>query len=342
MRLTLRLTRGLLASSVLVTGLVSCTGSDGAEPRPAPTTTPTVPAALEVDEPRPVRDPRQALAFVPESAETVTITDFDMVRARFGVPDLTSDDLMTDRTAFWERYDRESVALTDGLLRERHSTYWLDHGFTQDDVDWEARWTGPDGPGYVVAFRPDLEMERVRGALEEKELRGAELLAPQRLLVKGAADEGEVVWATDADLVGLTDTEAESTYLHKGCVPLQAALGPGATYEDQAAVLARHDVEDLLPLEAFSIGFDDQTATARIGAGRLDALERQALLDGWPVTGSIGLDDAFDGMPVADPGTGRIGLRVANPRAAALVTMTEMLPFAVCDEVVPFEEPTGL
>lgn len=342
MRLSLRPAGALLASSVLVTGLVSCTGSDGAAPRPAPTSTPTVPAGLQVDEPQPVRDPRQALAFVPESAETVTITNFDGIRARFGVPDLTSDDLMTDRTAFWERFDRESVALTHGLLRERHSTYWLDHGFTQDDVDWEARWTGPDGAGYVVAFRPGLPMDRVRGALDEEELAGAELLAPQRLLVKGAADEGEVVWATDADLVGLTDAEAESTYLHKGCIPLQTALGPDATYEDQEAVLERHDVEDLLELEAFSVGFDDQTATARIGVDRLDALERQALIDDWPVTGSIGLDDAFEGMPVADPGTGRIGLRVANPRAAAVVTMTEMLPFAVCGDVVPFEEPTGL
>lgn len=342
MRLTLRLTRGLLASSVVLTGLVSCTGSDGAQPRPAPTSTPTVPAALQVDEPEPVRDPRQALVFVPETAETVTITSFDGIRARFGVPDLTSDDLMTDRTAFWERFDRESVALTDGLFRDRHSAYWLDHGFTQDDVDWEARWSGPDGAGYVVAFRPDLPMDRVRGALQEKELTGAELLGPQRLLVKGAADEGEVVWATDADLVALTDREAESTYLHKGCIPLQTALGPDATYEDQESVLERHDVEDLLPLEAFSIGFDDQTATARIGVDRLDALERQALVDDWPDTGSVGLDDAFEGMPVADPGTGRIGLRLADPRAAGLLTLTERLPFAVCDEVVPFEEPTGL
>lgn len=341
MRLTLRLAQGLV-SSVLVTGLVSCTGTEGAAPRPEPSSTPTVPARLQVDEPQPVRNPRQALVFVPESAQTVTITHFDSIRARFGVPDLTSDDLMTDRSAFWERYDREAVTLTDGLLRERHSTYWLDHGFTQDDVDWEARWTGPDGAGYVLAFRPDLEMDRVRGALQEPELRGAELLGPQRLLVKGAADEGDTVWATDADLVGLTDADAETTYLHRGCVPLQRALGPDATYEDQEAVVEQHEPDELLPLEAFSVGFEDQTATARIGRDRYDALHRQALLQDWPVTGTIGLDDAFTGMPVADPAAGRIGLRVANPRAAAVVTLTELLPFAICPEVVPFEEPTGL
>ena len=338
----MRLTLGLLLSSVLVTGLVSCTGSDGPGPRPEPSGTPTVPARLQVDEPEPVRNPRQALVFVPESAETVTITSFDRIRARFGVPDLTSDDLMTDRLAFWERFDRESVALTGGLLRDRHSTYWLDHGFTQDDVDWEARWTGPDGAGYVVAFRPGLDMGKVRGALEEKELEGAELLGPQRLLVKGAPDEGGPVWATDADLVALTDPDAESTYLHQGCIPLQTALGPDATYEDQEAVLERQAPDELLPLEAFSIGFNDQTATARIGRDRYDALDRQALIDDWPVTGTIGLDDAFTGMPVADPGTGRIGLRIANPHAAAVVTMTEMLPFAICNEVQPFEEPSGL
>ena len=32
------------------------------------------------------------------------------------------------------------------------------------------RFTGPEGPGYVLAFRPDLDMAKVEGALGEKTL----------------------------------------------------------------------------------------------------------------------------------------------------------------------------
>ena len=33
---------------------------------------------------------------------------------------------------------------------------------------------------------------------------------------------------------------------------------------------------------------------------------------------------------------------VERPRAAATLTLTGQLPFAVCNEVVPLAEPTGL
>jgi len=272
----------------------------------------------------------------------LTVTDFDAVRARLGVPDLTSDDLMTDRSAFWERADREAVLLTGGLLREDGSRFMLDHGFTQDDVDWEAHFTGPDGAGWVLAFRPDLDMRRVRGALGEDALTGATVLADQHLVVKGVADEGERVWAMDPVFADLTAADAESTYFQKGCVPVRTALGPDATYDDQAALVAQQDPTYLRPLEAFTVSFGDQVATARLGVDRIDLHARADLVDIWPTTGPIGIGDAFEGLAVADPGTGRIGLRVTNPVAAANLTLAETLPFAVCNEVEPFEEPTGL
>jgi hypothetical protein len=272
----------------------------------------------------------------------LTVTDFDAVRARLGVPDLTSDDLMTDRSAFWERASREAVLLTDGLLREESSRFMLDHGFTQDDVDWEAHFTGPDGPGWVLAFRPDLDMRRVRGALGEDALAGATVLPDQHLVVKGIADEGERVWAMDPVFADLTAPDAESTYLRSGCVLVRTALGPNATYDDQAALVAQEDPTYLRPLEAFTVSFGDQVATARLGVDRIDLHARADLVDIWPNTGPIGIADAFEGLAVADPGTGRIGLRVTNPVAAADLTLTATLPFAVCNEVEPFEEPTGL
>jgi hypothetical protein len=314
------------------------TAPDRAQPQP----TPTIPSALELTDNEPARDPRQALALVPDSATVLTITDYDAIRARIGVNDLTSDSLMTDRTAFWEQAAHESVLLTRGLLREDNSVFMLDHGFTQDDVDWEARFTGPAGSGYAVAFRPDLDMDRVRGALKERALVGATLLDGEHLLVKGVADDGDPVWAMDPALRKLTETGAESTYLRRGCVPVQVALGVDATYEDQAALVAAADPTYLRPLEAFSVSFGDQVATARLGIDRIDLHERAHLVDLWPDTGGVGLEDGFEGLAVADPSTGRIGLRVVDPVAAATLTLTEMLPFAACNEVLPFEEPTGL
>ncbi|WP_109507066.1 hypothetical protein [Nocardioides speluncae] len=332
---------GTLLTVVAGAALVGCGGTTNAErpsgpTEPAPTTIPPVVRA---------GGPARVLALVPESATTLTITDFDAVRARLGVPDLTSEDLMADRTAFWERAGKESVLLTDGLLREDSSAFMLDHGFTQDDVDWEARWTGPDGPGYALAFRPDLDLSGVQaavkagtGPLDET----ARVLAADHLLVSGEATDGGPVWATDPAITDLVVTGEESAYLRRGCLPLQEALGVDATYEDHEAVLAEYDVTELEPLEAVALTFKDQVVTARLGEGRTDLRERADLGPDWPVTGSIGFEDGFTGMPVIDPNTGRIGYRVANPVAAANLTLTHLLPFAICDEVEPFEEPTGL
>jgi hypothetical protein len=218
----------------------------------------------------------------------------------------------------------------------------LDHGFTQDDVDWEARFTGPDGAGYALAFRPDLDMAEVRGALKEKALKGASVLGKEHLLVKGVAEEGDPVWAMDPLLPKLVDVGgAESTYLRRGCVPVRDALGADATSADQEALIAKADPTYLRPLEAFSVSFGDQVATARLGRDRTDLHERAHLVGLWPDTGTFGLKDGFAGLAVADPSTGRIGLRVVDPVAAATLTLDEMLPFAVCNEVLPFEKPTS-
>ena len=339
MRERLSVTVGAGVLLVLASG---CGSTPSAPDRTQPEPNQTVPSSLELAEGEPARDPRQALALVPDSATVLTITDFDAIRARIGVNDLTSDSVMADRTAFWEQAARESVLLTDGLLREDNSVFMLDHGFTEDDVDWEAHFTGPDGPGYAVAFRPDLDMDRVRGAMKETALSGATLLEEEHLLVKGVATEGQPVWAMDPALRKLTETGAESTYLRRGCVPVQVALGVDATYEDQAELVNAADPTYLRPLEAFSVSFGDQVATARLGLERTDLHERAHLVGLWPDTGGgIGLDAGFEGLAVADPSTGRIGLRVVNPVAAATLTLAEMLPFAVCNEVLPFEEPTG-
>lgn len=336
---------GLLVAASL---LAACTSTpERATTRDVPTDDPTVVAGLALPEHAAPDDPRQVLSLVPADAEVVTITDFDAVRSRLGAEELTGESLMTDRSAFWAEAEREAVLLTDGLLRAGSSRFELDHGFTQDDVDWEAHFTGPDGAGWVLAFRPDLDLSRVRGALKEKELRGARLMPAQHLLVHGTAAEGDPVWAMEGLWTSLTEEGAESTYLRRGCVPVREALGPDATYDDQVALVEQQDPTYLRPLEEVAVSFRDAIATARLapeheGERRLDVHARADIVEVWPATGSPGVGDAFGGLPVADPTTGRVGLQVASPVAAAAVTLTGQLPFAVCNEVLPFEEPTGL
>lgn len=310
---------------------------------PEPTASPTLSVAPLT--PRTALRPEvAALALVPASAEHVTITDLDAIRARLGVPDLTSQDLMTDRQAFWDRAERQAVLLTDGLLRADNSELWLDFDVTEDDVDWEARFSGPQGGGYVLGFRPDQDMAKVQAAVDAGvgPLDGATVWPDLHLLTAGVAGEGEPVWASDPALVGLVREPAESTYLRRGCIPFADALGPDATVEDQDAVLAHHDVAALDDLPAVAISFGDDVATAWFAPGRDDLFDRADLLGDWPTTGPLGFGDGFADDTAVDPSTGRIGLHVTNPVAAANLTLTDLLPFGVCPDVTPMDEPTGL
>lgn len=287
---------------------------------------------------------RSALTLVPADASVVTVTDFDESRASLGVPDLTSDDPMTDRNDYWERARRESVLLAEGLLLAESSRLMLDYGFTQDDVDWEVHFTTPAGPGWILGFRPDLDLAPVQRAVTDgvAGLGGAQVDAARHLVSVGAATGGQDTWGTIGGIVELTsDTPAESTYYRAGCVPLGAALGPDADVEDQEAVVSRHDPAAFAALTRFAVSFADGVATARLGPDRTDLFARAELAGDFPTVGAIGFGDAF-AAAVADPSSGRIGYDVVAPVAAATATLTDLLPFAVCNEVTPMAEPTGL
>ncbi|WP_457207104.1 hypothetical protein, partial [Nocardioides sp. P5_C9_2] len=227
---------------------------------------------------------------------------------------------------------------------EHDSELLLDHGFTSDDVDWEAHFLTPDGPGWVLALRPDLDMARVAGAVDARAagLGGADVDAERHLVSVGAATGDDETWAERPGIVDLTSAGAdEATYYRAGCVPLAQALGPDADAEDQDALVARHDPTDLEPLETFAVGFADGIVTARLGPDRPDLFDRAALAGDFPTVGPVGFVEAFT-LPVVDPSTGRIGWTVRHPDAAAGLVLTDVLPFAVCPEVTPTEEPTGL
>ena len=329
----------LILAALVATLTASC-GRDipppDAEPSPmhSPTTTahPPFDAGLEPAE--------AALAMVPGSATTVTVTDFDEIRKDLGVPDLTSEDPVSHRFDFWERARTEAPLMMEGLLRADNSEFLLDHGFTQDDVDWEAHFTGPDGNGYIVAFRPDLDLDAVSRAVEAGAgpLDGARVIVEDHLLVSGTAEDGVGVWAADPTWDGLVGEPAESTYLRRGCIPLNDALGPDAGAEEQQDLVARHPVTNLDDLPGFSVAFGDHNAVVRMEQNRDDLFDRLDLGRDWPVPG---FGSAFR-SGVGDPGSGRIGYTVPRPGQAAALTLLEELPFAVCNEVSPIAEPTGL
>lgn len=334
----------VLAVAVLATVAAGC--GEEADPVPPTAGTPSTPPlpAYAADTRTPAA--RAALALVPESATEVTVTDFDESRAALGVPDLTSESLATDRTAYWERARQETVLLAQGLLRDHDSALLLDHDFTSDDVDWEAHWTGPDGQGWALGLRPDLDMGRVAAAADAGvgPLDGADV-DPRRHLVTGGASGPATPGESWGALPHVRDlasqVPAESAYYRAGCVPLRDALGPDAGADDVEGVLAEHDVPHLEDLERFSVTFVDGTATARLGHERTDVLDRSDLAADFPTVGPAGWRDAFDN-PVNDPATGRVGWDVTDPGLAAGLVLTDVLPVGVCPEVDPVEEPTGL
>ena len=141
------------------------------------------------------------------------MTDFDRVRARLGVPDMTSADLMTDRSRFWEQAPGAAVLLHEGRLRDQNSLFELDYGFTQDDVDWELGFTGNNTSGFVLGFRPDLDLAPVRQAVADGAgpLAGATVLAEEHLLVVGdAAPTAAQSWADEPWAAAVVAQPADS------------------------------------------------------------------------------------------------------------------------------------
>ena len=326
-----------LTTAVLLVALSACNG--------APASAPTLSAEPVPAPPLPTTGPLSALDLVPESATVATFTDFDAIRIRFGVPDMTSADLSADLINFWDQVDTRVVLLTDGLFRADNSTWEHDYGFTEDDVDWEVHFTGPEGSGYAVGFRPDLDLTGVREALQAVQ-EGAKV---ESATLAGATLDGHVLelgtayagsWADDPTWGHLVVPDVESAYLSKGCEPLEDALGDAAV-DDPRAEHVRETAPDLDALDAWSISFSDGIVTALVGLGRDDVIARTDLGTAWPVTGPITFHDGFN-QPLDDPVAGRIGYRVVNPQAAASLTLTGVLPFAVCNTSIPVIEPTGL
>ena len=249
------------------------------------------------------------LALVPDDATLLEVTDFDQVRLQLGFGDMSSESDRAERARFWRVADERAPLLSPGLLRDPAAAYEQRFGFTQDDVSWEARFSGPSGEGYVVKLRDDLALDGVQQAVAASDgpIAGAAVDDDAHLVTLGTTGEPTQSWAADPTLRQLVGSIAGATYLSRACLPL-----------DVGADLAALD-----ELGAFSVSFGGRLATARLGPVRGDVFDRARL----PTDAEFARAYA---SPVADPQSGRIGYTLADPAQAARLALEQRLPFAVC------------
>lgn len=305
-----------------------------------------------------------ALALAPGDTAYLTITDWHAIKTRHGAQELTSESIQTDRIEFWRSITHDTVLLTDGALRDQNSLLQQRYGLTQDDVRWEVRWSAAstDGAGMALRLRDDLDLDGLARAVADEVpgVEGAEVIETDRLLVRGAGDPMDPLAANYA--VGVVMGEAvESQVVVPGCLGWPDALGVDATIEEQESVAGAHAVEDLLDLDAWSLGFAGRGAVATLAYpegtsaqdAAADAAVRVAMAQEWPTTESVGWNDAF-GLPGDLQGEGfligerggltiaTIDYRVINTTAAANVALAGLVPIAVCSQIDWLAEPTGL
>ena len=293
---------GALLGTLLLAG---CSDEQPAtEPEPAPTATSTAPSF------DPGQEPASAvLALVPADAGTLTVTDFDQVRAELGADGLSGHSTPEEVASFWQRADRERPLLTSGLLRSDDTHLSQKYGFSEIDVAWEAHFSDADDHeiGWVLSFRDGTDMAQVARAVEDPQtpVHGGQVDAGGLLVTSGTAADPAESWAADPELAPLAGTAANSTYVSRQCVP----GGTGA---------------DLDELGDYSVQFQGSLVTARLGEARHDLFERMRLGESDPAFAA-----AYAGG-VADPTTGRIGYQMTDPAAAAKLALEHDLPFATC------------
>ncbi|MEO9322368.1 hypothetical protein ABFT23_02700 [Nocardioides sp. C4-1] len=310
----------LLAASTLALALTACSDDAPVVVPPQDAGTTTAPAY------DPDLEPAAAvMAVVPADATLLEVTDFVQLRLQLGFGELTSRSPADERRRFEREASTTAAMLSRGALRG--TDYLQRYGFGQDDVDWEARFEGPSGVGYVVGFRDDLDMAGVQqaAAADDGPLVGATVVPAAHLVAVGATREPAQSWAADPDLLALVGQKAGATYVSRECVPADEAFGEvrGELAPSPAALVGALD-----PLETFSVSFAGRLVTARLGAPRDDVFERARLGDQLPATDPDFGQGYLD--PVADPRDGRIGFTIGDGPLAARLTQDRRLPFAVC------------
>ncbi|MBF4163957.1 hypothetical protein [Nocardioides acrostichi] len=293
----------LLAALVAATA----TACGSSIPSPEETAIPTAAAAPVVDEGRPT--PAEiAVQHVPDDVSAIAVTDFDAVALDLGITKLSSDLTPAARASFWKRAQTQTAMLSSGVLRPAETQLLSQFSFGQEDVGWEALLYDDAGKqvGWILGLHAIIDPQAVEKAVKAGvgPLKGARVDAADGLVLSGEAGDGSSTWSGPATLALLGDG-AVSTYVEQGCVPSS-------------------DDSGLLPLDAYSMSFQTELATARLGADRTDVFTRLQLTDDTPGIGGALRDG------VADPRSGRLGFQIVDPGDAATLTLRRRLGFTAC------------
>lgn len=311
--------RATLACAALATVvLAGCTS----EPKPVYQDPPApVAVATEYD---PSLEPSAAvLTLVPDSATSLTVTDFDQLRLVLGHGSLTGASPAAERAAFWRKVPT-TATLSTGLLRPDDARLRSDFAIGQDDVAWEATYDG----GWVLAFHETVPMAAVQRAVTAGvgRLKGAVVDAARHLVTSAAVPDVAQSWGAQASLLALVGREAVSTYVDRSCLSFDSVFGAGL--QAQLADAPAAALRALDELDAYAVALGTELATVQLGPRRSDAFDRVRLAEVMPPTRpDFGLAMS---RGVADPSSGRLGYTLTDPAAAAELTRTRRLPFAVC------------
>lgn len=315
----------MLLGAVAVTLLAGC----GGEPKQVvnPGDSEDSAAVAEYD---PSREPSAAvLSLVPDDATTLQVTDFDQIRLSLGFGSLTGRAPEAERAAFWRRFGT-TASFSDGLLRPVEGRLGR-LGLHQDDVAWEATYTG-DADGWVMAFHPKVPADRISRAIRAGigPLRGASFDAERGIVSSAELPDPGDSWAAVDGLPDLVGRQANATYVERGCVPLDDIYGDGIV--DQLGGQTKVDVAGLRELDTYSVALGDELATIQLGPDRSDGFTRLRLYQHLPE-----LQPDFGAVferGAADPGSGRLGYDIPRPDVAADWVRERRLPFAACDVAV--------
>lgn len=317
-----RRTRNAVAAALaLGLALTACSGDEEPEkPAPAPTES-SGPLGYDPD-----AEPAGAvLSLVPGDAVELRVTDWEQVRLDLAEPDLDGTSSAAQRRAFARKAAKQAPLMTDGVLRAADTAYQSGYGFGQDDVAWEAVFTGPSGDGWIVKFRDGLDMKKVQQAAKAGvgPLGDATVDAGTSVAGVGFAPSADASWAADGSAPDLTTQIAAGTLLRRGCLSTSQVYG-GARADQVAAA----DLAGLDELDTWAVSLGGDLATVRLGEPRPDAFDRARIADSLPRT-KPALDSALTDA-VADPRSGRIGYVVTDPTAAAELVRDDRLAFALC------------
>ena len=132
--------------------------------------------------------------------------------------------------------------------------------------------------------------------------------------------------AASARITGPFENAVSSTFVDRSCLSFDSVFGDGM--EAQLADAPAAALRALDELDAYSVALGAELVTVQLGPKRSDAFDRVRLAEVMPPT-----DPEFGvvmSRGVADPSTGRLGYTLNDPAAAAELTRTRQLPFAVC------------